>query len=60
MLGRLTNLNLVASRAPVEAGCDNLYIEVDSVGVSGHALALLAAKVRQDPSVFDALWHHVC
>jgi hypothetical protein len=60
ILGRFANLNLTPRRVLAEAGSDKLYIEVDTVGVSGHDLALLAAKVRQDPSVFDAHWHHIC
>jgi hypothetical protein len=61
ILGRLTNLNLTPRRVLAEAGSDDrLYIEIDIVGVSECGLALLAAKTRQDPSVFDAHWHYLC
>jgi hypothetical protein len=37
-----------------------LYIEIDIVGVSERGPALIAVKVRPDPSVFDAHWHPIC
>lgn len=58
---RLQDLSLTPRRALAETtGKARLYFEVDTVGVSGRDLALIAAKVRQDPSVFDAHWHPIC
>jgi hypothetical protein len=61
ILGRLANLNLTPRRVLAEAASDDkLYIQVDIVGMSERDLALMASKVRQDPSVFDAHWHPIC
>ena len=60
IIGQFANLNLTPRRVLAVAGSDKLYIEVDIVGVSERDFALIAAKVRQDPSVFDAHWYHIC
>ena len=61
ILGRLQNLNLTPRRVLAETtGSVRLYIGVDIVGVSECDLALIAVRVRQDPSVFDTHWHPIC
>ena len=61
ILGRLTNLNVTPCRVLAETTSnDRLYIEIEIVGVSECGLALMAAMVRQNPSVFDANWHPIC
>ena len=59
--GRTQNLNRTSRRVLAETtGDGTLYFEADIVGVSEHDLGLIAAKVRQDPSVLEVHWHPIC
>jgi hypothetical protein len=58
---RTQNLNLTPRGVLAETtGDGRLYFEADIVGVSEHDLGLIAAKVRQDPSVLEVHWHPIC
>jgi hypothetical protein len=59
--GRGRCANLTPRRALAETTDKaRLYFEIDTVGVSGRGLALIAAKVGKNLSVFEANWRPIC
>ena len=60
LLGYFHNLNVTPRRVVAEFGSDSaLHVRVDVSGLSEERLALIAAKVGQNPSVLNAYWHHL-
>ena len=51
-------MNIVPLRVVAEGNSpDLLHIQVDVVGVTEERLTLIAAKIGQVTSVFEASWH---
>lgn len=60
VLERFQNLNVVPRRVSAEFGIsDVVHIEVDVFGLPRAQMALVAAKIRESPSVVNAHWHPV-
>jgi hypothetical protein len=58
VIQRFQNLNIVPRRVGAEFGADDrLHIEVDVCGVTTEQLSLIAGKISQSPSIYDAHWH---
>ena len=54
------NLNVLPRRLLAEFGTNNIvHIEVDVFGLREDQLALIAAKIREAPSIVNAYWHHL-
>jgi hypothetical protein len=57
---RFRNLNVLPRRLLAEFGTNNvLHIEVDVFGLPEDQLALIAAKIREAPSIVNVYWHHL-
>jgi hypothetical protein len=55
---RFHNLNVLPRRIIAECGMnETLYVQVDMFGLSEERLTLIAAKIRQVPSIVSAYWH---
>ena len=60
VLERFQNLNIVPRRITAELGAnDALHIQVDIFGLTEERLTLIAAKIRQVPSIVNAYWHRL-
>lgn len=53
-------LNIVPWRVLADFGTNEvLHIRVDVAGLTEHRLSVIAAKIRQIPSVENAYWHRL-
>ena len=60
VLERFQNINVLPRRIIAEIGInDILHIQVDVCGLAEEQLTIIAAKVSQATSVFNAYWHRV-
>jgi hypothetical protein len=60
VLERFQSLNIFPRRVVADqASTGQIHIQVDVFGISERRLNLIAAKLRQVPSVFNAYWHHM-
>jgi hypothetical protein len=60
VLERFVNLDVTPRRIHAEFGIHNtMHIEVDVTGLSEDRMTLIAAKVGQATSVFNAFWHYL-
>ena len=60
VLERFQNLNVLPRRIIAECTSnETFHIEVDVFGLPEEQLRLVAAKVRQSPSVVNAYWHRL-
>ena len=58
VLERFQNLNILPRRIIAECSSeDTFHIEVDVFGCPEEQLRLIAAKIRQCPSIVNAYWH---
>jgi len=60
VLERFQNLNVLPRRVIAECTSnDKFYIQVDVFGLPEEQLRLVAAKIRQSPSIVNAYWHRL-
>jgi hypothetical protein len=60
VLERFQNLNVLPRRIIAECTSnDTLHIQVDVFGLAEEQLRLVAAKIRQSPSIVNAYWHRL-
>jgi hypothetical protein len=60
VLERFQNLNVLPRRIIAECSSnDKFYIQVDVFGLPEEQLRLVAAKIRQSPSIVNAYWHRL-
>jgi hypothetical protein len=60
VLERFQNLNVLPRRIIAECTSnDTLHIQVDVFGLAEEQLRLVAAKIRQAPSIVNAYWHRL-
>jgi hypothetical protein len=60
VLERFQNLNVLPRRIIAECTSnDKFYIQVDVFGLPEEQLRLVAAKIRQSPSIVNAYWHRL-
>jgi hypothetical protein len=60
VLERFQNLNVLPRRIIAECTSkDTFHIQVDVFGLPEAQLRLVAAKVRQSPSIVNAYWHRL-
>jgi hypothetical protein len=60
VLERFQNLNVLPRRIVAEcASNDTCHIQVDVFGLPEEQLRLVAAKIRQSPSIVNAYWHRL-
>jgi hypothetical protein len=60
VLERFQNLNVLPRRIIAESTSNQTFhIQVDVFGLSEEQLRLIAAKVRQSPSIVNAYWHRL-
>ena len=60
VLERFQNLNVLPRRIVAECTShDTFHIQVDVFGLPEEQLRLVAAKIRQSPSIVNAYWHRL-
>ena len=60
VLERFQNLNVLPRRIIAECTShDAFHIQVDVFGLPEEQLRLVAAKIRQSPSIVNAYWHRL-
>jgi hypothetical protein len=60
VLERFQNLNVLPRRIIAECTSNDTYqIQVDVCGLPEAQLRLVAAKIRQSPSIVNAYWHRL-
>lgn len=60
VLERFQNLNVLPRRIIAEcASNDAFHIQVDVFGLPEDQLRIVAAKIRQSPSIVNAYWHRL-
>lgn len=60
VLERFQNLNVLPRRIIAECASNDIFhIQVDVFGLPEAQLRLVAAKIRQSPSVVNAYWHRL-